>query len=203
MTSTEAMGRIAALKSDMGWETFENGRPYSFSYYTKPLFEDITSSFETLPRKVSNALPVFLPEGVRRIAFSEWASKSVRRVEVSGLEDILVRNAERMARDGVIDPGDVPKFVSEDMAAFLLYDKAHPATEYRTDVLSTAVQFRAYGEDDEMLIDNAFVRGGLVFPFGPDVFGEIEVTYPRRRKRRSDRRNDYLGLKLLKIRPVQ
>jgi hypothetical protein len=205
--------RIDKLRSQMRFHTFENGKHYAFDYSFKEQFAQIVRQIDELSRKeeevmvspaVTNKLPIFLPEQTRRIAFFEYTSKSVRKVEIDKLEKMLTNQAFKKFRNGEIKESEISRLVREDMNTFEAYQKEHGFKAYRRDIATTTVQFNAYDSSDNLLIEKSFVRGGLVFNLPPMEFSnKINISYPRYRKQRSDKKNDYLPLKLLKIRGIE
>jgi len=199
------LSQIAALKSEMTFHRFANGKSYSFDYGMEASFLRLSENGrKKLPRSASNALPVFLPRTTRRISFSHSVAKSVRKLHPSKIEKILTARAEKICRhsdSGEVDCETVMKKVGSDLVLFNEYHSTHPDVEYRIDIATPAITFRAYDENDLLLIENSFVKGGLVFDLSPEQFQNVEITYPRHRKKRSDTKTDYLPLELVKIRP--
>ncbi len=202
--------RIDDLRNKMHFYSFENGRPYSFDYHFKPQFDQIVTELNKVLEKnklpqspfITNHIPLFLPPETKRIAFFSYRSKSVREVNIDNLETLLIKQAQKRSRLGEFPQNEIEKRVKDDLEAFKTYDKIHNFDGYRRDILTNTVQFNAYDADDNLLIEKSFVRGGLVFDLKPEDFSSIEITYPRRRKQRSDKKEDFLPLKLIQIRGI-
>jgi hypothetical protein len=157
-----------------------------------------------LSRSVKNLIPIFLPENTVRIAFFSYPSKSVRAVNIKNLKTILSRQAEKKYKNGQLTKKEVHTLVKQDIETFNNFQELHKFTEYRQDIQTKTIQFNAYDDNDALLIEKSFVRGGLVFDIKEEEFKEkIIVTYPRHRKQRNDKKNDYLPLKLIKIRGLR
>ncbi len=206
------LSEIRELRNQMYFYTFENKKPYSFDYHFKEKFTTIQHAIDkkllenpsaSISPSVTNHIPVFLPSKTHRIAFFSYQSKSVRAIDIDKLETILTKQAEKRSRNGEFPNSDIAQLVKKDLKAFNAYHKEHNFEAYRRDISTSTIQFNAYDEDDNLLIEKSFVRGGLVFDLKPEEFQrKITVTYPRHRKQRSDKKNDYLPLKLLKIRGI-
>ena len=206
------LSEINDIHKTIKFQTFENDKPYSFDYHLKEKFDDIVQKIDLESKKKTGALispsltnrsPIFLPSKTSRISFFSYKSKSVRAVDISDLESILTRQAHKRCRNGEFAYNDIDKRVKEDLELFNAYHKEHDFKDYRTDISTSTIQFNAYDEDDNLLIEKSFVRGGLIFNMKPEEFEEkISVSYPRYRKQRSDKKNDYLPLKLMKIRGI-
>ena len=202
--------RIDNLRNKMHFYYFENGRPYSFDYHYKPQFDQIVTDLnkvleeKKLPQSpfITNHVPVFLPPETKRIAFFTYPSKSVREVEIDKLETLLTKQAQKRSRSGEFPYEEIEKRVKDDLEAFKIYDKLNDYDGYRRDILTNTVQFNAYDADDNLLIEKSFIRGGLIFNLKSEDFSSIEITYPRRRKQRSDKKEDFLPLKLIQIRGI-
>ena len=203
--------RVDDLRAKMHFDFFENDRPYSFDYHLKPQFDQLWTDFNTVLKKkklspspyITNHIPIFLTSETKRIAFFSYQSKSVREVNIDELESLLIKQAQKRARSGEFHSDEIQKRVSGDLKAFKEYDAAHDVDGYRRDILTNAVQFNSYDKNDNLLIEKSFVRGGLVFDLNPKDFSTIEVTYPRRRKQRSDKKDDFLPLQLVQIRGIK
>ena len=207
------LSEINDILKTMQFQTFENDRPYSFDYHLKEKFDSIIQKIDleskkksgiTISPSLTNRLPIFLPSTTRRISFFSYKSKSVRPVDINNLEAILTRQANKRCKAGEFSHSEIKKRVKEDLALFDAYHKEYDFQEYRRDISAITIQFNAYDEDDNLLVEKSFVRGGLVFDMRPEEFEEkISVSYPRYRKQRSDKKEDYLPLKLIKIRGIQ
>ena len=206
------LATIDAIMRKMEFHLFDNGRPYSFDYHLKDACDTVIKELQSLQKqydlpgispKVTNRLPIFLPPQTCRIAFFSYQSKSVRPVRAESLISILYRQAEKRAKEGEFPATEIDRYVNEDLDQFQKYDATHRFDAYRRDIVTRTIQFNAYDQEDTLLIEKSFVRGGLVFDMKPEQFKErIAVTYPRHRKQRSDKKNDYLPLKLIKIRGI-
>lgn len=199
--------KVNSIRNKMTFETFENHKPYSFDYHLKSefntLLEELKKELEpnnlTLSPMISNKIPIFLPKETKRIAFFEYESKSVREVKTEDLEDILTK----LANKNIEKKDNRKTMVEEDLISFAQYHAKHQFEAYRTDIKTKTIQFNAYDANDTLLLGKSFVRGGLVFDMDPKDFCEqIEISYPRHRKKRSDNKNDYLPLKLIKMRGI-
>jgi len=202
--------RIDDLRNQMHFSYFENERPYSFDYHFKPKFDQIVTDLNKVLEEnkllqspfITNHIPIFLPSETKRIAFFSYKSKSVREVNISELKTLLTKQAQKRCRNGEFTNNEIKKRVEEDLNAFKTYNTTHNFDGYRRDILSKTVQFNAYDKNDTLLMEKKFVRGGLVFNLKPEDFTSIEITYPQRRKQRSDKKNDFLPLKLIQIRGI-
>lgn len=203
--------QINDILKKMTFHNFENDKPYSFDYQFKSKFDEITNNLQkeldrhTLPLSpiISNVLPIFLPAGTSRIAFFSYKSKSVRPVNIDDLEIILMKQAEKRCRNGEFPSSEIKKRVEEDLKIFEAYQNEHDFDAYRRDISTSTIQFNAYDEDDNLLLEKSFVRGGLVFDMTKEEFvKKIDISYPRYRKQRSDKKNEYLPLKLIEIRGI-
>jgi len=202
--------RIDDLRTKMHFFSFENDRSYSFDYHLKSEFNTIISDLnKELERKklslspvITNHIPIFLPIETKRIAFFSYKSKSVREVNINELETLLTKQAQKRNRSGEFSNDEIQKRVAEDLNAFKTYSTQNNFDGYRRDILTNTVQFNAYDANDNLLIEKSFVRGGLVFNLKAEDFSTIEITYPRRRKQRSDKKEDFLPLKLVQIRGI-
>ena len=202
--STTYLSQVIALRDKMHFFTFENEKLYSFDYTYKKEFELFVKNIDKLSVSVKNIIPIFLPKSTARIAFFSYASKSVRAVNIENLESMLKRQAEKKYKNGEIRKEEANTFVKEDIEIFNSFQKQHNFTKYRQDIKTKTVQFNAYSEDDTVLIEKSYIRGGLIFDMREDEFDKkIIVTYPRHRKRRSDKKDDYLPLKLIEIRGLE
>jgi hypothetical protein len=207
------LSQINDIRKTMEFQTFENDKPYSFDYHLKEKFDDIVQKIDLESKKktgalispsLTNRLPIFLPPKTNRISFFSYKSKSVRAIDINKLESILARQAHKRCRNGEFSYNEIDARVKEDLALFNTYHKEHNFKDYRTDISTTTIQFNAYDKNDNLLIEKSFVRGGLVFDMQPEEFEEkISVSYPRYRKQRSDKKEDYLPLKLMKIRGIK
>jgi len=204
------LSEIDSLRKLMEFHEFTNSKPYSFDYNLKTNFEAITTNINAALKKnptalispsLTNRLPIFLPSDVRRIAFFSYRSKSVRPVDIDELKNILTKQAEKRCRSGKLRSSEISQYVREDLEAFNKYDKEHHFDAYRRDIFTKTIQFNAYDEEDNLLMEKSFVRGGLVFDIKEEEFDKkIDITYPRHRKQRSDKKTEYLPLKLIDIR---
>ena len=202
--------RIDDLRTKMHFYSFENDRHYSFDYHLKPKFDQLVTDLNTVLEEkklslspfISNHIPIFLPSETKRIAFFSYRSKSVREVNIAELETLLSKQAQKRSRSGEFTNDEIQKRVEEDLNAFKAYSTIHNFDGYRRDILTNTIQFNAYDEKDNLLIEKSFIRGGLVFNLNPEDFSNIEITYPRRRKQRSDKKKDFLPLKLIQIRGI-
>jgi predicted HTH transcriptional regulator len=153
----------------------------------------------TLPPMISNKIPIFLPKETKRIAFFKYDSKSVREVKTEDLEAILTK----LAKKNIEEKENRKTMIEADLKSFAQYHAKHQFEAYRTDIKTKTIQFNAYNDKDNLLLEKSFVRGGLVFDMDPkDFFEQIEISYPRHRKKRSDNKNDYLPLELIKMRGI-
>ena len=203
---------INALRERMTFFSFNNGKPYSFDYDLKHEFDAIVQNMDkelkentdsTLSTRITNKLPVFLPNETVRIAFFSYRSKSVRPVDPDAMKFILTQRAEKLSRTGKLPATEIKAHVLADLDTFEAYRREHDFDAYRLDVYSSAIQFNAYDECDNLLIEKSSVRGGLVFAMKPEAFAaNIAISYPRHRKQRSDKKQDYLPLKLIQIRGI-
>jgi hypothetical protein len=202
--------RIDDLRNQMHFFYFENERPYSFDYHFKPEFDQIVTDLNKvleenkLPQSpyITNHIPIFLPSETKRIAFFSYRSKSVREVDIDKLETLLIKQAQKRSKSGEFPHKEIKQRVKDDLEAFKTFDKMNDYDGYRRDIYTNTVQFNAYDKDDKLLIEKSFVRGGLVFDLDPKDFSSIEITYPRRRKQRSDKKEDFLPLQLIQIRGI-
>ena len=204
--------QIDKLLKRMTFQYFENNKPYSFDYQYKSEFDAPTSKLkkELEQRKllpspsISNKLPIFLPAKTSRIAFFAYKSKSVRPVKIDELETTLTKQAEKRCRSGEFPSSEINKRVQEDLKIFEAYQNEHDFDAYRRDISTSTIQFNAYDMDDNLLIEKSFVRGGLVFNMKEEEFvKKIDVSYPRYRKQRSDKKTEYIPLKLMSIRGIK
>ena len=206
------LSEINDILKTMNFQTFVNDKPYSFDYHLKEKFDAIVKKIDLASKKntaalvspsLTNKLPIFLPSKTSRISFFSYKSKSVRAVNIADLESILRMQAQKRCKNGEFTHSEIEKLVKEDLSLFNRYHNEHNFKDYRTDISTATIQFNAYDEDDNLLIEKSFVRGGLVFDIQPEKFEEkISVSYPRYRKQRSDKKDDYLPLKLMKIRGI-
>ncbi len=203
--------QIDNLLKKMTFQYFENDKPYSFDYQYKSDFDEITSELKKeldqkklLPSpSISNKLPIFLPAQTSRIAFFSYKSKSVRPINIDELETILTKQAEKRCRSGEFPSSKIDKHVKDDLKTFEAYHKEHNFDAYRRDISTSTIQFNAYNKDDNLLIEKSFVRGGLIFDMKEEEFlKKVDISYPRYRKQRSDKKSDYIPLKLMKIRGI-
>jgi hypothetical protein len=203
--------RVDDLRAKMHFYSFENNRCYSFDYHFKSQFNQIITDFNKVceEKKISpspyitNHIPIFLPTETKRIAFFIYRSKSVREVNIDDLEILLIKQAQKHSRSGAFPFDEIQKKVEEDLKTFKEYDSSHDFDGYRRDTLTNTIQFNAYDKNDKLIIEKSFVRGGLVFNMQKAEFiKKINVSYPGHRKQRSDKKNDYLPLKLIKIRGI-
>ena len=203
--------RVDEIRSKMHFYSFENDRQYSFDYHLKSQFNQITTDLNKVckERKISpspyitNHIPIFLPSETKRIAFFVYRSKSVREVNTAELETLLIKQAQKRSKSGEFSFDEIQKKVEDDLKKFKEYDSSHDFDAYRRDILTNTIQFNAYDKDDNLLIEKSFVRGGLIFDLKPEDFSTIEITYPRRRKQRSDKKENFLPLKLIQIRGIK
>ena len=207
------LSEINDIRKTMKFLTFENDKPYSFDYYLKEKIDAISKKINLELKQNPNAIispslknkfPIFLPTQTRRISFFSYNSKSVRAVNIDELEAILTRQALKRYRNGEFAYEEIDTLVKDDLATFNAYHKEHNFEAYRRDISTSTIQFNAYDENDKLLVEKSFVRGGLVFDMQPEEFEEkISVSYPRYRKQRSDKKKDYLPLKLIEIRGIE
>ncbi len=204
--------QINEILKKINFHYFENDKPYSFDHQFKPEFDEITTKLQkkleqhklSLSPSISNKLPIFLPSQTKRIAFFSYRSKSVRVVKIDELEMILTKQAEKRCRAGEFPYQDINNHVQEDLKIFEAYHKEHNFDNYRRDISTSTIQFNAYDKDDNLLIEKSFVRGGLVFNMEEKEFVQkIDVSYPRYRKQRSDKKTEYIPLKLINIRGIE
>ncbi len=202
--------RVDDLRAKMHFDFFENDRPYSFDYHLKSQFDQLVADLNTVIKEkkispspyITNHIPIFLSSETKRIAFFSYQSKSVREVNIDELETLLIKQAQKRSRSGEFPFDEIQKKVEVDLKTFKAYDSSHDFDGYRRDILTNAVQFNTYDGNDKLLIEKSFVRGGLVFDLKSEDFSTIEVTYPRRRKQRSDKKEDFLPLKIVQIRGI-
>ncbi len=204
--------QINELLKKMTFHNFENGKPYSFDYPYKSKFDEITNTLQkdlnqkklSLSPTISNKLPIFLPSQTSRIAFFSYKSKSVRPIDTKDLKTILTKQAEKRCRASEFPSSEINKRVDDDLKVFEAYHDEHNFDAYRRDISTSTIQFNAYGKDDNLLIEKSFVRGGLVFDMKKEEFvKKIDVSYPRHRKQRSDKKTEYIPLKLISIRGIE
>ena len=203
---------INDLHQEMHFQNFDNDKPYSFNYHLKEKFDAINQKIDLELKKKPNAiispslnnkLPIFLPSDTSRIAFFSYQSKSVRAVNIDELETILTKQAEKRCRASEFPSSEISKHVEADLKIFEIYHKEHNFEAYRRDISTSTIQFNAYDKDDNLLIEKSFVRGGLIFDMKEEEFlKKVDISYPRYRKQRSDKKSDYLPLKLMKIRGI-
>lgn len=173
-------GDIDKVLKKMTFHYFENKKPYSFDYWLKSDFDKIIDKLEkilekkklTLSPRLSNKLPVFLPSKTKRIAFFSYDSKSVRKINTDEFETILRKQAEKRYRNGRILYEDISKYIQEDLTLFNEYHKKHNFYAYRRDISVSTIQFNAYDENDNLLVEKSFVKGGLVFDMDLNKFSE-------------------------------
>ncbi len=202
--------RVDDLLAKMHFDFFENDKPYSFDYHLKSQFDQLVTDLNTVINEkklspspyITNHIPIFLPSETKRIAFFSYQSKSVRAVNIDELESLLIKQAQKRSRSAEFPFDETQRRVSEDLKAFNIYNKTNNFDGYRRDILGNTIQFNAYDKNDNLLIEKSFIRGGLVFDMKQKDFSNIEITYPRRRKQRSDKKEDFLPLKLIKIRGI-
>ncbi len=203
--------QIDELFKKITFHSFENAKPYSFDYQYKSEFDEITTKLKKeLKQKklspspsISNKLPIFLPSQTSRIAFFSYKSKSVRPVNIDELEIILTKQAEKRCRSGEFPSSEIGKLVKEDLKIFEAYHKEHDFDAFRRDISTSTIQFNAYDKNDNLLIEKSFVKGGLIFNVKKEEFvNKIDISYPRYRKQRSDKKTEYIPLKLMKIRGI-
>jgi len=157
---------------------------------------------ESLPLTIRKYLPIFLPNEIKRIAFFQSTSKSVRRVPSNNIEKALRRNSHNYNIEKN-DNRNINTILQEDINTFNMHLKDYDNDEYFIDTFSTAIRFNAYDKDDNIIVEKSYVKGGLVFDIREEEFEDtILITYPQYRKKRKDIKNDYLNLSLLKIRPI-
>lgn len=204
--------KIDALLVKMTFHNFENDKKYSFDYGLKFEFNTLIEELENklqeakLPMSptISNKLPIFLPSEVKRIAFFSYLAKSVRAIDPDNLEEILNKQAMKLCRQNKLQYADVENLVKADLKTFKEYQKKHNFKSYRTDVFALTIPFNAYDKDDNLIIEKSFVKGGLVFDMLEKDFSQnITITYPRHRKQRTDKKDDYLPLQIMKIRGLK
>jgi len=226
MITKPYLAEINKLRDQITFYKFDNNKEYSFDYQYKDQFDKILKEIKeqkNISPIVTNKIPIFLSKEVERIAFFKYTSKSVRVVDISNLREILTKQAikykkekkdecekdecekNRSTNEESIDIDtniDISTLVDNDMKIFGEYQEKNNFKEYRLDITAQAIQFNAYDKDDNLLIEKSFVRGGLIFDMTPLEFEDINISYPRYRKKRSDIKNNYLPLKLIKIRPL-
>lgn len=204
--------KVDNLLEKMTFHYFENDKQYSFDYQFKAEFDEVINQLKDelqrnkLPMSptISNKLPVFLPPEVARIAFFAYQAKSVRAIDPDDLENILKKQAMKLCRQNELQYSEVESLVKADLQAFKTYHEEHNYTAYRRDVFTSTVQFNAYDKEDNLLIEKSFVKGGLIFDMPEKDFSQnITVTYPRYRKQRTDKKDDYLPLRIMKIRGLK
>jgi len=203
--------RVDDIRSKMHFYSFENDRQYSFDYHLKSQFNQITTDLNKVSKEnkispspyITNHIPIFLPSKTKRIAFFVYRSKSVREVNTTELEILLIKQAQKRSKYGEFSFDEIQTKVEGDLKRFKEYDASHNFDGYRRDILTNTIQFNAYDKDDNLLIEKSFVRGGLIFDLKKEDFSTIEITYPRRRKQRSDKKEDFLPLKLIQIRGIR
>jgi len=204
--------KVDNLLEKMTFHYFENDKKYSFDYHLKSEFDKVIKQFQDelqldklpMPPTISNKLPIFLPAEVARIAFFAYQAKSVRAIDPDDLENILKKQAMKLCRQNELQYTEVENLVKEDLRTFKKYHEEHQYTTYRTDVFTSTVQFNAYDKEDNLLIKKSFVKGGLIFDMPEKDFSQnITVTYPRYRKQRTDKKDDYLPLCIMKIRGLK
>lgn len=191
--------------------TFKNKRNYAFDYHLKSEFDQLIAEYkkvcdeEKIPLSphITNFIPIFLPPETKRIAFFTYRSKSVRIVDIDNLETLLEKQARKHSKYGAPSFDTMQEKVDTDLKAFKNYDSLHDFDGYRQDVISHTIQFNAYDQSDNILIEKSYVRGGLIFDLDSKDISSIEISYPQRRKQRSDKKEDYLPLKLLQIRGIK
>jgi len=205
-------GKIDNIYSKMNFSSFGNRKLYSFDYHLKSDFDTLMEKLNNelkenklkLSPMLSNKIPIFLPKETKRIAFFTYASKSVREVKINELESILTKMAEKKCRAERLPDETAKKMVQEDLDLFNTYQSEHNFEAYRRDIFTKATQFNAYDDKDNLLLEKSFVKGGLVFDMDPkDFFNLIKISYPQYRKQRSDKKSDYLPLKLINIRGIR
>jgi len=203
---------LDTLRSKMNFCFFANNKPCSFNYELRSEFETLINKIKADHTKkklvispaISNRIPVFLPKETRRIAFFAYKSKSVREVKIDELESILTKMADKKFRAESLCVETVKKMVEEDLNEFKKYQAEHSFDGYRRDVNTATVQFNAYDKDDNLLVEKSFIKGGIVFEMEQKDFAEtIKISYPQYRKQRSDKKSDYLPLKLINIRGIR
>ncbi|MFA5501860.1 MAG: hypothetical protein WC253_04395 [Sulfurovaceae bacterium] len=209
-TFKEAANKIGALLSQMQFSYFTNGKKYSFDYQYKEVFEIIDKELkqlldeeEKIPRSITSSMPIFLPKETARIAFFESQAKSVKAIDAISIIQALENKAfDYQPKED--DPRTIEEILANDLKTFNDYNKKYTANEYYIDTFSTSVRFNAYDSDDKMLIEKSYVLGGLVFDIDEKDFSDkIVISFPQYRKKRSDKKNDYLGLTLLSVRPIK
>jgi len=209
-TFKEAENKIGALLSQMQFSYFTNGKKYSFDYQYKEVFEIIDKELkqlldeeEKIPRSITSSMPIFLPKETARIAFFESQAKSVKAIDAISIIQALESKALTY-QPKEDDPRTIEEILEKDLKTFNDYNKEYTFDEYYIDTFSTSVRFNAYDSNDKMLIEKSYVLGGLVFDIDEkDFLDKIIISYPNHRKQRSDKKNDYLKLTLLSIRPIK
>jgi len=196
----------------MTFKLFDNHKLYSFDYTLKNEFDTIINDIKHMLKQkentlispaITNKLPIFLPTKTSRIAFFSYQSKSVRAIDIDELETLLTKQAKKRARAQEFPYSEINKRISDDLQTFSDYHAEHQFDAYRRDIETSAIQFNAYDKEDTLLIEKSFVRGGLIFDMNPEEFDtKITLSYPRHRKRRSDKKSSYLPLKLIRIRGI-
>ena len=204
--------QINALLEQMAFHYFENDKKYSFDYHLKSKFDEVISNVQDelqqskLPMSptFSNKLPIFLPKETSRIAFFSYQAKSVRAIDPENLVSILTKQAIKRSKVGEFPYAEVENLVHSDLQAFKEYHNEHNFSEYRIDVFTSTVQFNAYDKQDNLLIEKSFVKGGLVFDMIMEDFThKVTISYPRYRKQRTDKKDNYLPLRIMKIRGLK
>lgn len=204
--------KINDILKKMTFQYFENNKTYSFDYLFQSDFDEISSKLRkeleqkelSLSPTISNKLPIFLPSRTSRIAFFSYKSKSVRPVKIDDLETILTKQSKKRCRASEFPSSEIGKRIEDDLKIFEAYHNEHDFDAYRRDISTSTIQFNAYDKDDNLLIEKSFVRGGLVFDMKEEDFLEkIDISYPRYRKQRSDKKTKYIPLKLINIRGIK
>jgi len=201
---------VDKLVEKMVFYHFKNKKPYSFDYHFKKDFALINAKIskeqEQKPNSIispslKNKFPVFLPSQTVRISFFEYESKSVRKVDIKNLKNTLFKQAQNYCKKHSLPYEEIKQLVKDDLEAIEVYDRKHNVNEYRRDIFSSTIQFNAYDKDDNLLLEKAFIKGGLVFDMTQDEFlNKVLISYPNYRKQRSDKKDNYLPLKLINIR---
>ena len=206
------LNKINTLRQQMVFRTFKNNKPYSFDYVYKADFQTIEEEIKaTLSEKpslklsplVKNLIPIFLPSNVSRIAFFEYTAKSVRVFNTDTIENSLRRQAHKQYRRGEIKKEEIEPLIKKELLTFYTLDeenKKRGEISYRHDLYTQTIQFNAYDKEDCILIEKSHIRGGLVFDMKIEEFNKIIITHPQHRKKRADKKDNYLPLTLLKIR---
>jgi len=204
------INKVDKLIEKMVFYHFKNKKLYSFDYHFKKDFDliktEILKEQEEKPNAIispslKNKFPVFLPSQTVRISFFEYKSKSVRKVDIKNLKNTLFKQAQNYCKKHRLSYEKIEQLVKDDLEVIKEYDRKHNVNEYRRDIIGSTIQFNAYDRDDNLLLEKAFIKGGLVFDMSQNEFlKNVLISYPNYRKQRSDKKDKYLKLKLINIR---